>query len=177
MQVSYPDLAYRLILGQVGIETCDASGLPAGCLDYRTKVANQNPVITSLAWQGMRDAENGTEPDPVPLEGLEVAAGTTIRIHPLIDPDSMEAYQTLGLDLESEQIIVSDYEELLVINWFATAGDFSLGQTVPERDFGAFTDWTAPVEAEAFGAHWLWIVLRDNRGGVDFTRLRIVVGL
>ncbi|MDF1561749.1 MAG: hypothetical protein P1V51_01825 [Deltaproteobacteria bacterium] len=176
LQISYPDVFYRVALGELGIPICDAQGQPAGCLEYRTKVPNSNPVLTSLSWQGMREAENGEDPTPVPAEGLEVAAGTTIRIHPDIDADAVEAYQTLGIDLSTEQIVVNDYEELLVLNWFSTAGDFSLSQTVPERDFGAYTDWSAPTEPEEMGVHWLWVVLRDNRGGVDFTRLKITVG-
>jgi hypothetical protein len=70
------------------------------------------------------------------------------------------------LDLSSHQIVVQ--REGIRVSWFATGGEFDLDRTgrvssdgTPSSDNG----WTAPTQA---GAVHLWVVLRDDRGGVGW---------
>jgi hypothetical protein len=54
--------------------------------------------------------------------------------------------------------------------WFATAGEWSSGETGGPKDaFGNVptldTKWTAPDLAESADVN-LWVVMRDERGGV-----------
>jgi hypothetical protein len=55
------------------------------------------------------------------------------------------------------------------VSWFASAGTFEHDRSGrPEADAGSpFSDnaWTAPSEA---GDVRLWVVLRDDRGGVGY---------
>lgn len=172
LQVSYPDAVYRAVLDQIGLTLCDDEGRPEGCVPWRTRVPNTNPRITGVAWRTVEAAEAGEPAEPVGPEGITVAPSTVLRIEPAIDPDAVEPYQTLGVDLEDQKLVVNDYEELLVLSYFASAGTLDLAQVIPDRDFGAYDVWTAP---EAPGEAWVWIVLRDNRGGEDFVTVPIHV--
>ncbi len=172
LQVSYPDAVYRAVLGQVGVTLCDANGAPEGCVPWRTRVPNTNPRITGVAWRTVEAADAGEPAEPVGPEGITVAPANVLRIEPAIDPDAVESYQTLGVDLENQKLVVNDYEELLVLSYFASAGTLDLAQVIPDRDFGAYDLWTAP---ETPGDAWIWIVLRDNRGGEDFATVPVHV--
>lgn len=68
--------------------------------------------------------------------------------------------------------------EALSVSWFATAGEFEhdrTGRTGDEAE--TFTDdlWTAPASAAGTVAHF-WVVLRDERGGVDYVSFDLAVG-
>ncbi len=73
---------------------------------------------------------------------------------------------TLTLDMQRESLRVS---------WFATGGAFAHDVTGrAQTDTETFTQnvWTAP---ESPGPVYLWAVLRDDRGGVDFAAAEIDV--
>lgn len=67
--------------------------------------------------------------------------------------------------------------ESIVVSWFATAGRFATGRTGrAEREAAQFVDsenvWTAPA---APADRWLWVVVRDTRGGVAWASYRLRV--
>lgn len=55
-------------------------------------------------------------------------------------------------------------EEVLTVSWFATGGELSQARTTPARQ-RAEVVWVAPSQP---GRYWLFAVLRDSRGGVDW---------
>lgn len=67
--------------------------------------------------------------------------------------------------------------EAIVVSWFATAGRFATARTgrseaeAPSSS-GSDNRWTAPSEP---GDLWLWVVLRDDRGGVAWSTHRLRV--
>jgi hypothetical protein len=64
---------------------------------------------------------------------------------------------------------LANRREAMRVSWFTTDGEYSHERTGrPESDSGVFSDneWTAPPAA---GKVSLWVVLRDDRGGVGFT--------
>jgi len=77
-------------------------------------------------------------------------------------------------DLQSRQLV--ERREAMRLSWFATAGSFANDSTgraadeYPAVDTG--NDWTAPT---APGEVFLWIVLRDSRGGVAWNSYRLSV--
>jgi hypothetical protein len=81
----------------------------------------------------------------------------------LLDPVSF------GLDARREAMRVS---------WFATDGDYEhdrTGRTEDEGKAGLTTSengWTAP---ETTGLVRIWVVLRDDRGGVGWSEVQIDV--
>jgi hypothetical protein len=62
-----------------------------------------------------------------------------------------------------------DTREAMRVSWFATDGDFEHDRTgrTEEEAGTSYTDnqWTAP---DAHGTVHLWVVIRDDRGGVGF---------
>jgi len=52
------------------------------------------------------------------------------------------------------------------VSWFASAGRLAPEVTAPSAaETSASNVWTAPAEP---GLAYLWVVLRDGRGGSDF---------
>ncbi len=70
---------------------------------------------------------------------------------------------------------VTTQREAMQVGWYDSAGTLATESTGRAADDLATTSsvgWTAPAGA---GAVHLWIVLRDSRGGVDFTEVDVVV--
>jgi hypothetical protein len=117
-------------------------------LDY---VANQNPIL-----------------EPVTLPAT-VAAGTDVPI--TASWPVTETY--LYYDPTSQTLVTR--RESMAVSWFATGGVFPIDATdVGEDDpaQSAQTTWTAPSTP---GPAWLWIVLRDSRGGLATQSIAITV--
>lgn len=66
--------------------------------------------------------------------------------------------------------------EAINVAWFATAGAFAAARTGRSEPEAAATDsandWIAPA---ASGDVWLWLVIRDSRGGVGWSSYRLRV--
>lgn len=75
-------------------------------------------------------------------------------------------------------LALTDRREAMRVSWFATEGDFdhdNTGRTEEESTAGATTSdnvWTAPAVAKEI---LLWIVIRDDRGGVGWREVRVDV--
>jgi hypothetical protein len=116
--------------------------------------ANQNPKIRGLT------ASIGGQ--AVALERLP--PDTKIDLLVEWDPSSKESF--LLFDLASASLV--SREEALTVSWFASSGTLDLARTGREAGDetpNAADTWTTP---SATGPVLLWIVLRDDRGGVDF---------
>ncbi len=142
---------------------CDLSG--ASLLmsqEFRASYTlNQNPTLASLS------ALVGD--GPVSLDALP--AGQRIRLVASWSPDSAETFPVF--DAISQTL--TDQREALWISWFVTAGAFddsTTGRT--EDDPTAWTEngWQSPGAA---GTVFLWLVLHDSRGGVDFAAYTLTV--
>ncbi len=78
--------------------------------------------------------------------------------------------------LDPESHVLVDRHEAIRVSWFATRGAFDTDHT--GRQESEFTEtssddtWTSPDEA---GPVFMWVVLRDDRGGVDWQGFRIDV--
>lgn len=177
LQISLPDLAYRMLMQEAGIEVCDEQGLPEGCIDYRTRVPNSNPTIERVEWQSIEPEGSAGPIEPMPQEGpLVIAPGETIWLVPAAGDGSAESYQSLALDYEDRSVFVEDRTEMLVWSWFTTAGELGRDRTEEDRTRGERNRYTAPSDAAELGEDvWIWLVLRDNRGGVDFSTLHLRV--
>jgi hypothetical protein len=80
----------------------------------------------------------------------------------------------LWFDPEARALSVR--REAMVVSWFATAGSFDAERTGHPEDEADQREsanvWTAPSTP---GEVTLWVVLRDDRGGVGWQRYRIAV--
>lgn len=132
--------------------TCDLPAAPGDLahqyqLDY---VANQNPTLE-------------------PIQMGNVIAGSAVAI--TASWPVTETY--LYYDPVSETLITR--RESMLVSWFATGGSFPVDATAVGEDDpaqSAQVTWTAPTTP---GPAWLWIVLRDSRGGIATQSIDVTV--
>ncbi len=129
---------------------CNAAsaGAEAAAEYQRRYVPNQNPELLPLEAS-------------VPLDAVPAAARVTLRA-PWPEA-SVESY--VAIDVAEQRVV--DRRETMRLSWFATGGSFEHDRTgTPDNA------WTAPSEP---GTVHLFVVLRDDRGGVAFAAYSVVV--
>jgi hypothetical protein len=134
---------------------CNLARAPAATASQfaATYVLNANPHLLPLVARvsgAVVDLASVPRSAAVDLEAAWPAGDAETFVY--FDPDS----QTLSTQRESMRVA-----------WFATAGSLATESTGRAADDPLATTtntWTAP----AGGTAHLWVVLRDNRGGVDF---------
>ena len=132
--------------------TCGLAGAPGDVAhEYQTSyVANANPVLH-------------------PLVVGTVTAGADIPI--TASWDEPETY--LYYDPASQTLVTR--REAMRVSWFASAGTLPVDATAVDEDDPATTvstTWHAPAVA---GPAWLWVVLRDSRGGLATLAVAVTV--
>jgi hypothetical protein len=139
-----------------------------------TYVRNQNPTIvgTTAALDGGSQtplespAADGGMPTP-----FAVPVGGTVFFQASWTPTSVESFPVF--DPVTRTLITE--KEILSVAWYATAGAMEFDLTVREAENTstiAHNSWVAP---DAGGLVHMWIVLRDDRGGVDFQEYALQV--
>jgi hypothetical protein len=166
-------------------------GLPGATSDALAKFKmeyqpNTNPVLAGVSavaggemppgcikWPCMLSLDDGKSP------GLAVKAGDKVTLEaswptcPGTAGCGAEPYAYYDPQAQA----VTMRREAITVSWFATAGSFDSDRTGrAEDDMTTTSDngWTAP-SAPASGV-LMWVVLRDDRGGVAWQRFRIDVG-
>ncbi|MGB0678191.1 MAG: hypothetical protein ACPGUV_00850 [Polyangiales bacterium] len=122
---------------------------------------NQNPALDSLI---LRDASGA--------QTTRAAPGAKLTIEARWPSAARERY--LRYDRRSGGLI--EVEERLTLSWFVTGGALDADQQRIEASSNADgvrpNGWTAPTEAAA--VH-LWVVLRDDRGGITWDSMVVQV--
>jgi hypothetical protein len=103
-----------------------------------------------------------------------VSASAKVALRLSWPAESAETY--VRYDRSSRTLVMP--REALSVSWFATDGEFEhdrTGRAGDEPD--TFTDdvWTAPGAAAGTVVHF-WVVLRDDRGGVDYASFELALG-
>ena len=170
VQVLFPNLATGALSG-FAMEriTCGLANAPALVVgDYNSKYqANQDPGIdhTDILLDA---AGNSKQLD----DGKQsVTAGASVSIVASFAPGSAETFPVY--DAQSEALV--DQQESLHMSWFVTGGTFEhdrTGVAAGEDATSTSNQWTAPAQP---GAYFLWLVLRDSRGGTDYRAYQIQV--
>jgi hypothetical protein len=155
-----------MVSGEVGFGleriTCNLAGAGADvAVEYaREYMPNNNPKLLSPT--AMVDGAS------LDLSGATaVSAGAVVQFSAGWSADSAESFPVY--DIASQQLVM--HREALRVAWFATAGAFAHEVTGRDEADMALTvenDWTAPKVSSPTLVH-LWLVLRDSRGGLDFT--------
>lgn len=135
--------------------TCNLPNAPADVAhDYQTRyVANANPMLLPPSI-----------PDPI-------AAGSSVTLTASWPADSVEDY--LYFDPQSQTLITR--REAMRLSWFASGGALAVdASVVAEGDPATMvaTTWTAPA---APGPAWVWLVLRDSRGGIAYQTIPVTI--
>lgn len=135
--------------------TCNLANAPAQAAhDYLTMyVANANPSLAPLALS----PQLGVDPDGT----IVVAAHAEIALTASWPAGAAESY--LFFD-PAAQVLVTR-REAMHLAWYATSGDLPVdASAVAEADRSATVSTT--WHTGAAGPAWLWLVLRDSRGGL-----------
>jgi hypothetical protein len=155
--------------------TCNLANAPTAiatqyAMNY---LPNNNPVLADLLFDpaGPAAAPLYTAGQTAPAGAATIAANQQVTLQADFSADSAETFLvwnvvTLTLDMQRESLRVS---------WFATGGSFDHDVTGrSQTDLQTFTQnvWHAP---ETPGPVYLWTVLRDDRGGIDFASAEIDV--
>ena len=148
--------------------TCD---VPGATPDQLSDLAahdhpNQNPAIDAVSdpTLGALVAQGQGTNTVSPSQRLDLRASWAS-----CDPDATSCTGSEGyalLDPQTHQVV--DAREEMRVSWFATGGTFDNDRTGRDAtDATPYTDngWTAPQVA---GTVWVWVVLRDDRGGVGW---------
>lgn len=135
---------------------CDLANAPAdAAVDFKNRyVPNKNPTLDALT-----ATIDGAER---PLDRLQAGRAVRFAVH-WAEGDA-ESY--VAFDVGSQAVVTR--RESMRVSWFATAGAFEsdrTGRTEAETETFAENTWTAPGQP---GPTFLWVVLRDSRGGVAF---------
>jgi hypothetical protein len=149
--------------------------------DPATRVANQNPTLERLEVRHGEDAyatlEGGPCSDPTVIPH-PITAGETVRLSP-VEPEGVRETYVLPTFSGGER----SFTENMTYAWYVTAGNIGRVTGGPVDAFGnppiLWTDYSAPgVEHLAEipgGLINLWLVMRDERGGVTWTQRCLVV--
>jgi hypothetical protein len=134
--------------------TCNLPTAPTTVAhDYQLGyVANTNPTLLPLALTGAGGAALATDAIPA------TTAVTLVASWPIT---AVESY--LSYDAASETLVTR--REAMQVSWYATGGSIAVdASAVDEADPSTTvaTTWLTP----AAGPAWLWLVLRDSRGGI-----------
>jgi hypothetical protein len=156
-------------------------GLPGASSDTlaQFKMAykpNQNPELTGVSAGGtMLLPDDGKGP------GLSVPHGSPLTLTaswpscPAAPMHGCGAEPYVLYDPATQK--VTPVTEVLTVSWFTTAGSFAANGTSPDGDPASSTTstntWTPP--ATATPDVFVWVVLRDDRGGVTWQGYRFQV--
>ena len=75
------------------------------------------------------------------------------------------------LDVASQR--VAERRESIRVAWLGTAGEFEVDHT--GRDESDPTTWSRNRWTVQAGRHFIWVVVRDARGGVDWIGREVFV--
>ncbi|HEY6881339.1 MAG TPA: hypothetical protein VI299_25110 [Polyangiales bacterium] len=139
---------------------CNLGNAPSSAAtEYQQRyMDNQNPAFTSIVFAG----------SPAPADGsarFAVPRGGQYPIRVTWDASAAENYVLFDPTTRS----IQDRRERLEIGWFTNGGSFERDRTTPDdesstsNELSLDSDVTEPVT--------VWIVLRDERGGVGVTTL------
>ena len=115
---------------------------------------NHNPVLMGFLVDGVEVASG---------DRVSLSRGSTHELEPLLSDDSIETYDYLGSDGQTEERSEEPY-----FDWYVEDGSFL-------QNFSLFpyssTEWTPGDAAEVE----LKVVIRDRRGGMDWGELTLVM--
>ncbi len=147
------DLAFGF--ARITCNLANASGEVAQA--YKTMyVANHSPVLTPLVIDG--------------AAATTVPADRDVTLTAGWPPDAAEAF--LSFDPDAQQLVTR--HEAMRVSWFATGGSLAVdASAVAEGDPATTvsTTWHTPQSGPA----WIWLVLRDSRGGIATAQYSIAV--
>lgn len=167
--------AFNPELSRAGLEVCPSEGVAEGpqrrCLPLHARTANRNPEVLGIEVARGRTGDASFEL----LKGaLILNAGEKVRVRPVLAEDAEETFELVEPTLQTNDLRVRNRREELVVSWFTTGGKFAESQTAVHLTRGLDNTFTPP-EHSAGKTLTLFLVVRDQRGGVDWTQIDATV--
>jgi hypothetical protein len=151
------------------------------------EVPNHNPLIDHLELYRGRDAVTG---NPIvmlsPTDTVSIGNMNKLYVLPVFSPDQVEVYPLRVRDTQTApaQILTQSATELLVFDFFTTAGTFSPSQRENAPPVFSPPDTAVHVDSElqlpsadklpANGAPTdIWVVVHDERGGASWAHTTV----
>jgi hypothetical protein len=176
-------------LQQLGYQFCaqPSDAATSSCIPWDPSLAgNHNPDFVeplqlARGKSSLGEYKNLCEPNQDPAadscEPRTIAPGAAVRLRPIF-PDTMrEPYQVIKTDLQTRSIHLEEAVEELSIAWFVTAGKVQDELTWPKFTKTLDTVYTAPAAPPPDTDGWvtLWLIVRDERGGVGWRHVDLHV--
>ena len=138
---------------------------------------NHNPVIQRVLYKMGPSIERTNDPKDLTAAGqlkdlpqrLVVAPGDEVRLRVTVRDEDLEPYQGFGIDLQTLRLRLENYVEDIAFSWFTTVGSIQ-GPTTTQFAPNADNVWQISADTPD-GPAFVWVVVRDQRGGVDWRRL------
>jgi hypothetical protein len=155
-----------------GFQVCDGVATTDDCLAVPARQPNRNPQIAAMEVARSKRADAPFTVEPLPLK---VRAGEELRLRPLLAPDAQERFFVIDAAFQDHRLQVVEKQEEAVISWFATAGELEDEHTSAPLTKTLDNLLTIDKTAAAGERISLWMVVRDQRGGVGWSHLPLVV--
>jgi len=113
-----------------------------------------------------------------PVDGtLTVHAGDRVSLRPVMANNAHEAFQRIDVDERTGTFTLTSAREDLAFSWFTTVGNVNHLSDDKSRGAGAgLADVTLVIPQDVTpGPAFVWVVARDQRGGVDWLRMQLDV--
>lgn len=142
----------------------------------KARVPNKNPTIERVLYK-MGGSINAVSDYSDPTLGgqlrdfagrITVQRGDTVRLRIVMGDHDREPYQAFSYDVVNSRLVLTNYYEDIVYTWFTTVGD-TCGTSTDSISKTADCSWDVGQDAPDGPAH-VWVVVRDQRGGVDWRR-------
>jgi len=143
--------------------TCNLPTAPAAVahqyqLGY---VANASPTLLPLAL---------TDDSGAAIASDAVPAGKAVTLVASWPASAVESY--LYYDAASETLVTR--REAMEVSWYATGGSIAVDASAVAED-DASTSVSTTWQTPAAGPAWLWLVLRDSRGGISTQTIAVTL--
>ncbi|MEW5855566.1 MAG: hypothetical protein AB2A00_42725 [Myxococcota bacterium] len=143
----------------------------------KRRVPNKNPTLERVLYRLGDKLEPGFDRDDVTSGGqltdfsgrVKVEAGRIVRLRPVVASDDRQPYQAFNYNLQERKVELKNFTEDMVFSWYTTSGaidPISADDITPQPD--VYYQISADTPA---GPSYVWVVVRDQRGGVDWRRL------
>ncbi|MBC7792630.1 MAG: hypothetical protein H7Z43_02895, partial [Clostridia bacterium] len=154
-------------------QVCTDENRSDGCVALLPRIRNTNPTFDRI--QVAVGSNAGSTYFDVP-GSYRMRAGERIRVNPVMTGDSFESYQELVTDPGTGAIAARDRIEIISVSWFASVGEVEDDLTTPLFTKGLDTEYRAPRSVAPSGQPVsIYMVARDQRGGVAWTNLEVTV--
>ncbi|HEX5058826.1 MAG TPA: hypothetical protein VFV99_05665, partial [Kofleriaceae bacterium] len=105
-----------------------------------------------------------------PFALADVHADSDVTLTAAWPPEAVETY--LYYDALTQRLV--DRREAMRVSWFAMGGELAVDASAVDED-GTATSVSTTWHTPAAGDAWLWLVLRDSRGGLAWQELHVTV--